>query len=79
MANKKKYYGLDDVGFVGVAKERSAKEVKLDAKRTSDYIRNYRSASTGQVRSAVQPKRSASTGKVVATSSSKKKSTAKAK
>ena len=48
MANKKKYYGLDDVGFVGVAKERSEAEFRQDAKRTSDYIKNYRSLTGGK-------------------------------
>ncbi|HUC81939.1 MAG TPA: hypothetical protein VMR70_13545 [Flavisolibacter sp.] len=79
MANKKKYYGLDDVGFVGVAKERSEAEVRQDAKRTSDYIKNYRSLSENRAANEAQPKRSSSTGRALAAGSSKKKSAVKTK
>lgn len=41
MANKKKYYNLDEVGFVGTTKKRSAAEIKSDIKQTSDIIKNY--------------------------------------
>lgn len=44
MANRKQYYGLDDVGFLGVSGKRSAAEIQMDAKKTSDYIKSLKAA-----------------------------------
>jgi hypothetical protein len=79
VADKKKYYSLDDVGFLGVVKERSSAEIGQDARRTSEYIKNYGATSSGDVKKTIQPKRSSSTGTVMAKAFSKKKSTTKTK
>lgn len=37
-ASKRRYYKLDEVGFVGSQEKRSARKIKLDAVRTSRVI-----------------------------------------
>jgi hypothetical protein len=39
MANKKQYYKLDDIGFVGTQEKRSPAQVKVDALRTANIIK----------------------------------------
>jgi hypothetical protein len=69
MANRKKYYGLDDTGVVGTAKERSSAEVKSDMKLTSDLIKSYHANSGKSNDGTAYKTRSASSGKTKATGS----------
>ena len=39
MANKKQYYKLDDVGFVGTQEKRTKAEIKKDIDMTIEYIK----------------------------------------
>ncbi len=39
MADKKNYYKLDDIGFVGTQEKRSAKSRNADARKTAEIIR----------------------------------------
>ena len=41
MSNKKQYYKLDDIGFLGT-QERSADQVANDAKRTTAFFKSLR-------------------------------------
>jgi len=43
MASNKKYYELDDIGFLGVMESRLEAEIKKEAKDTSDFIKRYKS------------------------------------
>jgi hypothetical protein len=38
MANKKQYYGLDDIGFIGT-QDRSKAQIKKDLEETAKYIK----------------------------------------
>lgn len=38
MANKKQYYGLDDIGFIGT-QDRSKAQIKKDLEDTAKYIK----------------------------------------
>jgi hypothetical protein len=40
MAVKKKYYKLDDVGFVGTQDKRPKSEIKKDIEKTVQYIKS---------------------------------------
>ena len=42
MVNKKQYYKLDDIGFVGAQEKRSAAQVKNDAVRTAEIIKSLK-------------------------------------
>lgn len=42
MANKKQYYGLDDIGFIG-AQDRTPAQVKRDMKKMAEYIKAEKS------------------------------------
>jgi len=42
MTDKKQYYGLDDIGFIGT-QDRTLAQVKRDMKRMSEYIRAEKS------------------------------------
>jgi len=46
MAGKKQYYGLDEIGFVGAQKKRTAAQIKKDIDKTVQYIKIQKS---GQV------------------------------
>ncbi len=39
MADKKQYYGLDEIGFVGTQDKRTPAQVKRDVDRTIQYIK----------------------------------------
>jgi len=43
MAGKKQYYGLDEIGFVGTQKKRSAVQVKKDIEKTVQFIKARKS------------------------------------
>lgn len=74
MANRKQYYGLDDVGFLGVSNKRSEAEIQMDAKKTSDYIKSLKAGGVATVHSHgnTSAKRSKA-GKAQATVASGKK------
>jgi hypothetical protein len=42
MDNKKRYYGLDDIGIIGVQVKRSAALKRYHEKRTGEIIRAYK-------------------------------------
>ena len=42
MDNKKQYYGLDEIGFVGVQAKQTAKSKRYHEKRTGEVLRAYR-------------------------------------
>ena len=42
MDNKKQYYALDDIGFVGVQVKQTAKSKRYHEKRTGEVLRAYR-------------------------------------
>ena len=42
MVNKKQYYKLDDIGFVGTQEKRSATQIKDDAVRTAEIIKSLK-------------------------------------
>lgn len=39
MTDKRRYYKLDDIGFVGTQDKRSAAQIKADALRTTNIIK----------------------------------------
>ena len=80
MANRKQYYGLDDVGFLGVSDKRSAAEIQTDAKKTSAYIKSLKAGGVTVVNSHgnTSAKRSKA-GKVQGGATSAKKRTLAAK
>lgn len=39
MAGKKKYYGLDEIGFLGTQEKRTVARVKKDIEETVKYIK----------------------------------------
>lgn len=39
MTDKRRYYKLDDIGFVGTQDKRSAAQIKADALRTANIIK----------------------------------------
>ncbi len=39
MTNKKQYYGLDEIGFVGTQDKRTMAQVKKDIEMTIQYIK----------------------------------------
>jgi hypothetical protein len=39
MTDKRRYYKLDDIGFVGTQEKRSAAQIKADALRTANIIK----------------------------------------
>jgi hypothetical protein len=43
MANKKQYYGLDEIGFVGTQEKRINTKVKKDIERTIQYLKGKKS------------------------------------
>jgi len=43
MASKKQYYGLDEIGFVGTQKKRTAAQVKKDIEKTTQFIKAQKS------------------------------------
>ena len=43
MANKKQYYGLDEIGFVGTQDRRTKTQVKKDIEKTVQYIKAKKS------------------------------------
>lgn len=45
MANKKQYYALDDIGFIGT-QSRSKAQIKKDAERTTQHIKAKKSEKT---------------------------------
>ncbi|MET0461516.1 MAG: hypothetical protein ABW007_00125 [Chitinophagaceae bacterium] len=47
MANKKQYYGLDDIGFIGT-QDRTKAQIKKDMEETAKYIKAKK---TGKVAS----------------------------
>jgi hypothetical protein len=44
MANKKQYYGLDEIGFVGTQEKRTNAQVKKDIERTIQYIKGKKAS-----------------------------------
>ena len=51
MANRKRYYSLDEVGFIGTVVNRTPVEIFSDAKKTTEYIINSQmksSSATGE-------------------------------
>jgi hypothetical protein len=42
MDNKKRYYGLDDIGFIGVQVKQSTVTKRYHEKRTGEIIRAYK-------------------------------------
>ena len=42
MNNKKRYYALDDIGFIGVQVKQSAATKRYHEKKTGEIIRAYR-------------------------------------
>ncbi len=44
MASKKQYNSLDDIGFIGTQKKRTAAQVKKDIEKTTQIIKNRKSA-----------------------------------
>ena len=80
MPNRKQYYGLDDVGFLGVSVKRSAAEIQTDAKRTSDYIKSLKAGGVTVVNShGNNSGKRSKTGKVQGAETSAKKRTLAAK
>lgn len=45
MTDKKHYYGLDDIGFIGT-QDRTLAQVKSDMKKMSEYIKTEKSGKT---------------------------------
>ena len=43
MADKKQYYGLDEIGFVGTQDKRTKAQVKKDIEMTIQYIKARKS------------------------------------
>jgi hypothetical protein len=39
MADKKQYYGLDEIGFIGTQEKRTASRVKKDIEKTVQFIK----------------------------------------
>jgi hypothetical protein len=75
MASKKKYYQLDDIGFLGVAETRSAAAIQRDRYRTSEFIKKYRAGVISSVKESAivihHPKKTAKF-KTTTSSASKK-------
>lgn len=46
MADRKQYYGLDEIGFVGTQDKRTRTQVKSDIDRTIQYIKSKKSGSS---------------------------------
>lgn len=44
MAGKKKYYGLDEIGFLGTQEKKTAASVKKDIEKTVQYIKAQKAA-----------------------------------
>lgn len=43
MTSKKRYYGLDEIGFVGIQGKRTNSQVKKDIERTIQFIKARKS------------------------------------
>jgi len=43
MAGKKQYYGLDEIGFIGTQKKRTAAQTKKDIEKTVQFIKTRKS------------------------------------
>lgn len=43
MADKKQYYGLDEIGFLGMQGKRSNVQVKKDIEKTVQFVKTRRS------------------------------------
>lgn len=46
MADRKQYYGLDEIGFVGTQDKRTRTQVKSDIDRTIQYIKAKKSGNS---------------------------------
>lgn len=56
MSDKKTYYKLDDIGFVGIQEKRSVTHRKADAKITTEIIRTKKSAKVFSISRTVRTK-----------------------
>jgi hypothetical protein len=48
MSDKKRYYKLDDIGFIGTPQKRSALQKKRDAVKTGEIIRRIRKTASNK-------------------------------
>ena len=54
MANKKKYYSLDDIGFIGTQEKRSPAEWDAIIKKTGEIIRERKAAEAAKAKRRVK-------------------------
>ena len=43
MRSKEKYYGLDEIGFIGTQEKRSKSQIKKDLEETALFMKNRKS------------------------------------
>ena len=56
MANKKQYYKLDDVGFIGKQEKKSPSSESYHTKKSGEVFRQARSASSKQPKQYLKAK-----------------------